>query len=67
LANAVILNTDESIKCVITTGIDITERQQAEQKLQETTRLQNAILNSANYTIIATTVDGTILTLNSTA
>lgn len=46
---------------------DITERQQAQEKLQQTTMLQQAILESTNYTIISTTVDGTILTFNAAA
>lgn len=35
--------------------------------LQETTMWHQAILNSANYTIISTTVDGTIVTFNAVA
>jgi PAS domain S-box-containing protein len=46
---------------------DVTERKQAQEKLQQTTSLQKAILNSANYTIISTTTDGTILTFNAAA
>lgn len=44
-----------------------TEFQQAERALREMTTLQQAILNSANYTIVSTTVDGTILTFNTAA
>lgn len=46
--------------------IDISDRKQAS-RLKQTTMLQRAILESANYTIVATTVDGTILTFNAAA
>ncbi|MBE9178788.1 PAS domain S-box protein [Oculatella sp. LEGE 06141] len=43
------------------------ELQQTEQELQETTTLWQAILDSANYSIISTTLDGMILTFNAAA
>jgi PAS domain S-box-containing protein len=46
---------------------EVAERQRAEAMLQETTVLQRAILDSANYTIISTAVDGTIRTFNRAA
>lgn len=46
---------------------EIIERQRAETKLQEGLTLQQAILDSANYTIISTAVDGTITTFNQAA
>jgi PAS domain S-box-containing protein len=61
---AAICDRQGKVECVICTGIDISQRQQIEQKLQETTRLQNAILNGANYAVIATDIEGTILTFN---
>ena len=46
---------------------ELFERERAERRLQETTTLQRAILDSANYMIISTAVDGTILTFNAAA
>ena len=46
---------------------NINERKQFEAELIETTTLQHAILNCANYTIISTTTDGTIRTFNAAA
>jgi PAS domain S-box-containing protein len=46
---------------------EIAERQQMATTLLELTQLQNAILNSANYTIISTAPDGTIKTFNRAA
>lgn len=61
---AALSNRQGAVEGVICTGIDISQRQQVEQKLQATTRLQNAILDSANYAVIATDIEGTILTFN---
>lgn len=46
---------------------EIAERQKIAITLLELTQVQNAILNSANYTIISTTPDGTIKTFNRAA
>ncbi len=46
---------------------DISERQRAARQLLETTSLQNAILDSANYSIISTNPGGIIRTFNHTA
>ncbi|QLE59483.1 PAS domain S-box protein [Nostoc sp. TCL26-01] len=46
---------------------EIKERQRIESELRDTTRLQQAILDSANYTIISTTKDGIIMTFNAAA
>jgi PAS domain S-box-containing protein len=43
------------------------ERRRVELELQETTALQRAILDSANYSIISTHTDGVIYTFNATA
>ena len=46
---------------------EIADRQKIATTLLELTQLQNAILNSANYTIISTETDGTIKTFNRAA
>ncbi len=46
---------------------EITKRQRIESELRNTTTLQRAILNSANYTIISTTAEGIIQTFNAAA
>lgn len=45
----------------------ITERKQMQELLKETVSMQKAILNSANYSVISTSTDGTIKTFNKTA
>ncbi len=43
------------------------QRKRLEQQLAETSALQRAILNAANYSVISADVNGTILTFNHTA
>ncbi len=45
----------------------ITERKKIQQLLEETASMQKAILNSANYSVISTSTDGTIKSFNKTA
>ncbi|MEG4037189.1 PAS domain S-box protein [Microcoleus sp. S36b_A4] len=56
---------DETVCTVILR--DISDRKKAQEELLQTTTLQKAILDSTNYTIISTAVDGTILTFNQAA
>jgi PAS domain S-box-containing protein len=46
---------------------EITQHRQAQTTLEELTRLQRTLLQSVNYAIISTTIDGTILTFNAAA
>ncbi len=46
---------------------EISERKYAQKSLQETLTLQNAVLNSSNYMIIATDPQGTIISFNKAA
>lgn len=48
-------------------GRDTSERKRIEQRLKESILFQNAILNGADYSIISTSTDGTILSFNSAA
>jgi two-component system sensor histidine kinase/response regulator len=48
-------------------NFEIGRRKRVEKALRETTTLQRAILNSANYSIISTTPDGTIRSFNKAA
>ena len=45
----------------------ISERMQTEEKLQQATAFQRTILDSANYSIISTSLDGILLTFNKAA
>ncbi|MDX2109077.1 MAG: response regulator [Verrucomicrobiota bacterium] len=47
--------------------LEITQRERVDAKLREINILQNAILNSADFSIISTTVDGTIQSYNAGA
>ncbi|MBS1538295.1 MAG: PAS domain S-box protein [Bacteroidetes bacterium] len=55
------------VRGVAVLSIDVTMRKQAEQALRQTMLLQQAILDSSAYMIIATTLEGTITTFNPAA
>jgi PAS domain S-box-containing protein len=57
-------NADESINAYTKLIDEISERARIQDSLEEMTVLQKAILDSANYSIISTDVNGTILTFN---
>lgn len=63
-SNTALCDKTGAVEYVISTGIDITNSRQVQESLIKTTTLQQAILNSANYMIISTNVDGTIMTFN---
>lgn len=48
-------------------GAEMNRRRRTEARLQVVSSLQTAILNAANYAIIATSVDGIVTSFNSTA
>jgi len=71
---APVVDADGHITHFVAMKLDITTRKQAEaelkqavDQLQRTTALQQAILNSTEYSIIATKQDGTITTFNAGA
>ncbi|MBW4637596.1 MAG: PAS domain S-box protein [Gloeocapsa sp. UFS-A4-WI-NPMV-4B04] len=66
-SNTALCDKTGAVEYVISTGIDITDSRQVQESLIKTTTLQQAILNSANYMIISTNVDGTIMTFNAAA
>jgi PAS domain S-box-containing protein len=51
----------------IMAGAEMSRRRRTEAKLQAVSSLQTAILNAANYAIIATSVDGIVTSFNSAA
>ncbi|MCT7983728.1 PAS domain S-box protein [Laspinema sp. A4] len=68
MLNAIPLRDEADFIIGITgTASNITQLKQTQAKLIETNRLQRAILNSADHTIIATDPQGTILTFNAAA
>jgi two-component system, sensor histidine kinase and response regulator len=60
-------NEDETVVGYLAIASDVSERRSIERALRETTRLQQAILDGANFSIISTDVSGMILTYNSAA
>ncbi|PPS42708.1 hypothetical protein B1A85_13390 [Chroococcidiopsis sp. TS-821] len=66
-SNTTLLDADGVVEYIISTGIDITEQKQIEATLRQTNTLQTAILDSTSYTVISTSIDGTICTFNRAA
>ncbi|MGE5655602.1 MAG: PAS domain S-box protein [Actinomycetota bacterium] len=58
---------DRQVAGITGTLRDVTEETLARQQLEELTQFQQALLNSANYAIISTAIDGTIRTFNAAA
>jgi diguanylate cyclase (GGDEF)-like protein/PAS domain S-box-containing protein len=54
----------DQIPYIVACVRDITERKQAEARIQQLLALQQAIFDGANYSIIATGLDGVILSFN---
>jgi PAS domain S-box-containing protein len=60
-------NSNKEKRLIYASARDVTGQRDTERQLRETTKLQRAILDSANLTIIATRPDGIILTFNASA
>ena len=60
-------NASEDVVGYLAIASDVSDRRRIERALRETTRLQQAILDGANFSIISTDVEGVIMTYNSAA
>ncbi len=60
-------NASDDVAGYLAIASDVSERRRIERALRETSRLQQAILDGANFSIISTDVDGVIMTYNSAA
>jgi PAS domain S-box-containing protein len=63
-SNNVLLDNQEMVEYIIGTGIDITERKQAEEKVQESERVLRQVIDSVPHFIFAKDQNGNFLLVN---
>ena len=66
-SDTVLAEDDQAVKWVIGTGLDITERTQAERELRESEATIRALLETASQAILAVNSEGRIVLVNSRA